>query len=77
MSLYVFYHSTIFYVFATPLSALDRESTACDQALISFNTTYLQVDGYATAVVSRDKPVSWPVLTLVMIHVNSHGIHFV
>lgn len=76
MSLYLFYQSTIISVFS-PMSAPDHESTACDRASISFNTTYHQVGGYTTALVSWDAPVSLSALTLVMIQVNSHCIHFV
>lgn len=76
MSLYVFYQSTIIYIFS-PTLAPDHESTERDCASISFNTTYHQVGGYTTALVSWDAPVSQSALTLVMIQVNSHCIHFV
>lgn len=68
------YQSTIFHIFSlslSPLSLMDHEPAAHDHASISFNTTYHQVDGYTTLLVSRDTPVSCPVLTLVMIRVNS------
>lgn len=76
MSLYLFYQSTIIYVFS-PMSAPDHESAARDRASISFNTTYHQVGADATALVSWDAAVSQSALTLVMIQVNSHCIHFV
>lgn len=75
MSRYVFYQSTVIYVFSPALEP-DCESTARELASISFNTTYHQVGGYTTALVSWDAPVSQSALTLVMIQVNSHCIHF-
>lgn len=65
------YQSTILCVLSSLLSPPDHESNAHDHTSISFNTTYHQVDGYTTPLVSWDTPVSCPVLTLVMIQVNS------
>lgn len=73
MSLYLFYQSTILYIFSSPLSLSDHEYIAHDHTSISFNTTYHQADGYTALLVSWDTPVSCPALTPVMIQVNSHA----
>lgn len=72
MSPYLFYPSALLCVFfSSPLSPPDHESGARDHSSISFNTTYHQVDGYTTRLVSWDTPVSCPALTPVMIRVSS------